>query len=82
MLSKALSEPRSGSGLKYHSDAVTLVNVKASRRPHHAARVALFASVLQAASVFFFGRSRNTVTRVRRGALRTVPSGAHDTRAI
>ena len=33
MLSKALSEPRSGSGLKYHSDAVTLVNVKASRRP-------------------------------------------------
>ena len=41
MLSKALSEPRSGSGLKYHSDAVTLVNVKASRRPRRlAARAA------------------------------------------
>ena len=59
MLSKALSEPRSGSGLKYHSDAVTLVNVKASRRPTSRGALALFASVLQAASSQFWHRGND-----------------------
>ncbi len=74
MLSKALSEPRSGSGLKYHSDAVTLVNVKASRRPHHAERVALFAIVLQAASSQFLAqRKRLTARRINATRANAVP---------
>ena len=73
MLSKALSEPRSGSGLKYHSDAVTLVSVKASRRPHHAARVALFASVLQAASSRLAQRKRLTARRINATRANAVP---------
>ena len=51
MLSNVLSEPRGGSGLKYHSDVVPLVLVKGLvRLLRPIAHRALLASALQAAS--------------------------------